>query len=299
MQTMYLDNFSLASDQAETKFFLGPGSEANPLLTNQTYSDNPYPFRIFPDKGLQYITFAPITIFCGSNGSGKSTLLNVIAEKLRVTRMAPFNNTPFFDAYIRLCRFELTFGRETLPRGSRIITSDEVFDFLLDTRAVNEGVDKRREELVRQYKVYNSGYVMRTLDDYEELKRHNEARRSTKSDYMSRRMKKNLPGRSNGESAYSFFTHEIKEDALYLLDEPENSLSAALQRELAQFLLDSSRFYGCQFVISTHSPFLLAMKGAKIYNMDAEPVEECRWTDIPSVRIYYDFFREKSGEFTE
>lgn len=298
MQMMYLDSFSLAGNQAETNYFLGPGSDRNPLLTNRTYSDNPYPFRIFPDKGLEVITFAPITIFCGSNGSGKSTLLNVIAEKLRVTRMAPFNNTPFFEDYLKLCQYSLTFDRDHLPRGSRIITSDEVFDFLLDIRAVNEGVDQRREELLRQYQVdKNSTFVMRTLDDYEELKRKNDFRRSTKSDYMSRRMKKNLPGRSNGESAYSFFTHEIKEDALYLLDEPENSLSAALQKELAQFLTDSARFYGCQFVISTHSPFLLAMKGAKIYNMDAQPVEECRWTEIPSVRVWQEFFAEHENEF--
>ena len=32
----------------------------------------------------------------GKNGAGKSTLLNIIAEKLQLTRSAPFNNTPFF-----------------------------------------------------------------------------------------------------------------------------------------------------------------------------------------------------------
>ena len=102
---------------------------------------------------------------------------------------------------------------------------------------------------------------------------------------------------SNGESAFSYFTNEIKEDALYLLDEPENSLSPRLQRELADFLMDSARFYGCQFVISTHSPFLLALKGAKIYDLDAVPVETKKWTELENVRIWHDFFSEHEKEF--
>ena len=40
---------------------------------------------------------------------------------------------------------------------------------------------------------------------------------------------------------------------LYLLDEPENSLSAELQLDLLKFIENSARFYNCQFIISTHS----------------------------------------------
>ena len=86
---------------------------------------------------------------------------------------------------------------------------------------------------------------------------------------------------------------------LYLLDEPENSLSARLQLELARFLEDSARFYRCQFVISTHSPFLLALRGAKIYDLDQDPVEPCRWTQVPSVRTFYEFFRSRREEFED
>ncbi len=34
-----------------------------------------------------------------------------------------------------------------MPHGSRIITSDDVFDFMLNLRSINDGVDTRREEL--------------------------------------------------------------------------------------------------------------------------------------------------------
>ena len=139
---------------------------------------------------------------------------------------------------------------------------------------------------------------LRNLGEFEEFKRRSEAKRRTKSVYVSRRMPRaELQGRSNGESAFSYFTQKITENALYLLDEPENSLSAALQQELAGFLEDSARFYGCQFIISTHSPFLLSMKGAKIYDLDASPVCVRPWTALENVRAYYELFSKHQKEF--
>ena len=91
---------------------------------------------------------------------------------------------------------------------------------------------------------------------------------------------------SNGENAFAYFVDKIKENALYLLDEPENSLSAARQLELVKFLEDSARFFGCQFILSTHSPFLLAMKNAKIYDLDENPVDVKPWTELGNCLLY-------------
>lgn len=93
------------------------------------------------------------------------------------------------------------------------------------------------------------------------------------------------------------FTEKVTENALFLLDEPENSLSPAKQQELVKFIEDSARFFGCQFVIATHSPFVLAIRGAKIYDLDEEPVDVKRWTELENVRAYYDFFKKHASEF--
>ena len=84
---------------------------------------------------------------------------------------------------------------------------------------------------------------------------------------------------------------------LYLLDEPENSLSPARQLELARFLHDSARFYNCQFIMATHSPFLLAMPGARIYDLDSEPIATKRWTELENVRATWEFFQSHKDEF--
>ncbi len=293
---MYLKDFVLPSRKDEDGYLLSFPYQ----LEMQCYShNNVYPFKLFPNKELQRISFEPITIFCGGNGSGKSTLLNIISEKLSVDASALFNDTPYFKSYLDMCSYTLAPNVNRVPNSSKKITSDDVFDFLLDIRAVNEGIDRRREELLSEHYITNDNPMPRftSLAEHDEFKRCLEAKRSTKSAYVSRRLPKELEGKSNGESAFVYFTQKIEENALYLLDEPENSLSAKLQLQLVSFLEDSARFYGCQFIISTHSPFLLAMKGAKIYDLDSRPVTVKKWTDIENVRIYHDFFKNNTDSF--
>lgn len=94
-----------------------------------------------------------------------------------------------------------------------------------------------------------------------------------------------------------YFTQKIEANQIYLLDEPENSLSAGYQEELAQFIFDSARFYNCQFIIATHSPFILATQSAKVYDLDSVPVQEKRWTELENVRRYYEFFKKHESAF--
>ena len=96
-----------------------------------------------------------------------------------------------------------------------------------------------------------------------------------------------------------YFTDRISEDALYLLDEPENSLSIELQQELCEYLQASARHFGCQFVIATHSPVLLSMKDALIYDLDSNPVQTRNWTQLENVRRYFDFFEKHRSLFLE
>jgi len=263
----------------------------------QCYSHNVYPFKIFPQKGLKNLSFEPITLLYGSNGSGKSTLLNVIGEKLKLSRGAPFNNTPYFTDYLKCCEFTLK-NCQKPPKASKLIASDDVFDFLLDVRSINEGIADRRERIFEEYAdKRNNRFRLRSLDDYEELKVHNEAKRTTKSQFASKRLPNEITVGSNGESAFSYFAKEIGDDALYLLDEPENSLSVKLQIKLLELIENAARFFGCQFIIATHSPVLLSIKGARIYDLDASPVTNKQWTELENVREWFGFFEMHRDKF--
>ena len=117
------------------------------------------------------------------------------------------------------------------------------------------------------------------------------------SKYAREHAPRNIREHSNGESALNYFEERIQDGGFYLLDEPENSLSPERQLELADFLRFSAEDGGCQFIIATHSPFLLSMRGAKIYDLDEDPVDVKPWTGLKNVRAYYDFFKRNEGEF--
>ncbi len=291
---IYLRRFSLPTEGNEISFLTGSFKNKRTCYTSR------YPFGIFLNREVPALELETVTILCGGNGSGKTTVLNLMGEKLGLRRGTVFNRSSFFGDYLALCQAETAPAFRDARESSRVITSDDVFDYLLDLRCMNENIDNRRRELLAEYAdARYAKFQMRSMEDVDRLRQVVDAQRRTGSRYVRDRVMNDVVEKSNGESAFAFFTKEIQEGGLYLLDEPENSLSPQLQEELRVFLEDSARFYRCQFVISTHSPFLLAMKGAKIYNLDSIPVQPCRWTELEHVRVYWKFFQDHEEEFED
>ena len=282
---VYLRNFELVSSGQETRSILGQ---------KMTCFNGIYPFKIFPSKGLSRLEFEPITIFYGGNGSGKTTLLNIIAEKTRIVRHSAFSGSAFFPDYVSMCKMDAS----RIPNNSQILTSDDVTDYLLDMRHLNDGIDNRREELMEDYTDRKYKELRFTsLEDYDKWKEGYDAKRLSKSRFVKERLMRNVDMFSNGETAMKYYTDRIRDNALYLIDEPENSLSAKFQLELMEYISIAARYDNCQFIISTHSPFMLALPQAKIYDLDEQPVTVKKWTELENVRIYYDFFMKHQQEF--
>ena len=290
---IYLNEFDLLTHSMEEDFF---------FTFVRTCFTNCYPFRFFPDR-LKGLEFDDITILCGSNGSGKSTLLNIIAEKLELKRDTPYNKTYFFDPYTKRCNCNFNLYDEDeftrLMSVSRIITSDDVFNHIIALREKNKELDKKRDIVFKgEFRKLN-GF---NADDHESVKKYIDycdMRRMSASQYVKHKIGEEQRTYSNGENAFRYFVDAIQPGGLYLLDEPENSLSPEMQLQLTHYLLSMARFYKCQFVIATHSPFILSIPHAKIYNMDEMPVKTCKWTEYENVRVYYDFFKQHESEFEE
>lgn len=254
-----------------------------------------YPLHLFDEKGFSHIDFDNITIFYGGNGSGKTTLLNIIADKLQAIRKSTLNKGNLFKLYVDNCTYEMN---PIEPLEIKIISSDDIFDYLLDIRSINANIHRRKEQLSQEYSniKFNNPHI--SIDNYEEIKNSYDAKHESVSRYVRKRLGNNtMIEQSNGESALMFWEQEIKENSIYILDEPENSLSAENQLKLKQFIEESVRFYNCQFIISTHSPFLLNLTEAKIYDLDEVPVIQKKWTELQNVQLYYQFFKEREHEF--
>lgn len=299
----YLKTFNLQSDSMELGFFQS---------FSRTCFTNCYPYRFFPNiKGLARLDFDDITIFCGSNGSGKSTLLNIIAEKLELKRETPYNKTYFFNPYINGCNYQLDIysdkEMDKFMSVSRIIASDDVFNHIISLREKNEKLDTKRDIIFNNKTEFNregkyKGARGFNADDPDSIKAvldYHDFLHMSASQYVRNKIGEEERTYSNGENGFRYFVDAIQPDGLYLFDEPENSLSPEKQLQLTAFLQSMVRFYKCQFIIATHSPFILSLPYAKIYNMDESPVKTCKWTEYENVRVYYDFFKQHRMEFED
>lgn len=283
---IYLNSFKFVDEVREYKFILDE---------KRTCYDSFYPFKILSKNQFERIDFNTITILYGGNGSGKSTALNIIVEKTNINRDSIYNKSNFYNDYVNMCEMDIEYE---IPKKSRIITSDDVFDYMLNVRNINAGIDNKREKIFEEYLDNKySKLQMKSIEDLHILRKVNEARSKTQSKYVRHNLIDNVREYSNGENAFRYFISNIEENGLYILDEPENSLSPKRQIELVKFIEDHARYLNCQFIIATHSPFMLSIRGAKIYDLDENPVDIKRWTELKNVREYYDFFKEHENEF--
>ena len=181
---IYLSGFRFPGAAQEANYM------ANSWRAKQSCYDSYYPFGLFEGRTLPELDLLEITILYGGNGSGKTTLLNVMADALRLHRRAEYNRTPFFDDYVRLCEPRTM---RPVPAGSLILTSDDVFDYMLDLRALNDGVDMRREQMFADYNSLRcEKFQMHGMQDYDRLKQVSAARRYSQSQMARRTLPANV-----------------------------------------------------------------------------------------------------------
>lgn len=283
-----------------------------------------YPFYILSRNQLFSLQFEPITILYGGNGSGKSTVINVISHVLKIQRDSLYNSTNYMDNYCDLCSFvtDISWSGEEynivgerqskydIADISRVITSDDIFKNMIDDRINKEQKLFKSKILFREMCDVKCGHnhelryrSLRSIDfetgeNVEEYKRYREMKKAKSfSSYLREKLGPIERGFSNGENSMMYLAEDIQKEGLYLLDEPENSLSPKYQKDLADIISFSAGRCNTQFIIATHSPFLLAIPHAKIYNLDENPVKLSKMWELDNMREYYNLFKSYSDKF--
>jgi predicted ATPase len=88
----------------------------------------------------------------------------------------------------------------------------------------------------------------------------------------------------------SFFVHRFRLKGVYLLDEPENALSATNLFEFLRLLEEMARRGAVQFIVATHSPVLMSLRGAEIFSFDQAPLAKIPYKETKHFRLYKEFF---------
>ena len=253
----------------------------------------------------------------GPSGSGKSTILNVISNKLNISREAPYNSSYLMEKYVKMCSFKTDFRhtdkdldlvdktnhKYDILEISKMITSDDVFKKMIDRR-LKEDQKRFKSEMLIKEKTVAKGVVPKSIDlkDERSVEQFNDfytMRKSSYTQYLKKTIGRIEPSFSNGETGLMYLIEQIADPGLYLLDEPENSMSCETQLKLVEFIELSARAFNTQFIIATHSPFLLSIPNAKIYNLDTRPVSLSKWWELENMKRYFQIFNKYQTEFQQ
>lgn len=222
----------------------------------------------------------PVTLLAGDNGSGKSTLLEALAVKLALPAVgrADAARDETLAALRPLARgIKLAFERK--PAARLFLRSEDFFNFTI-------GLQKQREEMASELSRVETEYANRSVFA------QNQARMAYAGSVgdMERRYGRDLlESASHGESFLRLFQERLVPNGLYLLDEPEAPLSPMRQLALHSMIKELADEKNCQFVIASHSPILLAIEGAAVYDLDQNPPAKTGWQELPGVKLMKGF----------
>lgn len=191
---------------------------------------------------------APVTFFVGENGTGKSTLLEAIAVASGFNAEGGTRNFRFStkDTHADLHQY-LTLSRYAYPQDGFFLRAESLYNLASNIDDMDAA----------------PSFGGRIIDSYGGVSLHKQ---------------------SHGESFLSVVLNRFGGHGLYILDEPEAALSPMRLQELLaaihQLVLRRS-----QFIISTHSPILMAYPHAQIYQLSEQGIDRVNYRETEHYRF--------------
>ncbi len=94
---------------------------------------------------------------------------------------------------------------------------------------------------------------------------------------------------SHGEGFLQFFEERFDRQGVFILDEPESALSPSRQFEFLKQLRAMQRANNCQVIMATHSPILMALPDADLWQIGPFGIEPTRLEGTAHYQIYREF----------
>ncbi len=236
-----------------------------------------FPFNLSIVKNLKSLSFdSPVTFFVGENGSGKSTFLEAIGAGISLPTIGSHDITydPTLKPAMALAdNFRFTWNSKT-QRGF-FLRAEDFFGF---TKRLNE-LHKSFDEDIARYEASLKG---------EALLRARGAILGQKNALVNK-YGLDLDANSHGESFLKIFQSRLTGKGLYLMDEPEAPLSPQRQLALISLIRNMVKNENAQFIIATHSPLLMALPEASIYEFRDGIIETVTYEETEHFTITKQF----------
>ncbi len=199
---------------------------------------------------------APVTFLVGENGMGKSTLIEAIA-------------------------IALGFNPEGGSRNFNFSTENSHSDLYEYLGLVRGVLHPKDGYFLRAESFYN---VATNIDQLDLIP-------AFQPPVVEAYGGVSLHQQSHGESFMALAENRFRGNGIYILDEPEAALSPMklmrLMERIHQLVEKNS-----QFIISTHSPILMAYPGARIYEITPQQIRETTYQETDHFRITKQFLED-------
>lgn len=215
---------------------------------------NKLPIVRFLKKKKKITLNSPVTIFVGENGTGKSTLLEAVAVAAGFNPEGGTRNFTFStnDTHSELCKC-IGLSRHNHPRDGFFLRAESFYNVATNIDDMDELPSLSRK----------------VIESYGGVSLHNQ---------------------SHGESFLSVVLNRFGGNGLYILDEPEAALSPMRLMSLLAAMNELVK-KNSQFIISTHSPILMAYPGAEIYELNENGIESMNYRETEHYRFTLHFLQ--------
>ena len=239
----------------------------------------PFPYNVPAIRHAKNIHFSSqVTFLIGDNGCGKSTLLEVIAFKLRLASMdgADYKGKAYDTSreLSHLLELKLSMDR---PTG---------FFF----RAEDFG--NFSNSALRQDLILNRFYLSLEGEVPDHIISQMKDNANSKLKHIRNDYGQELTTFSHGEAYLHILRQKVNGPGIYLLDEPEAALSPSRQLALIYHILEISKTYEAQFIVSTHSTMLMAIPNATIYEINEESMLLTTFEETEHYQITKNFLND-------
>lgn len=237
-----------------------------------------FPFDLPVIESFESLSFdSNVTFFIGENGSGKSTLLEAIAVGMKCPALGQSDaaSDPLLEPARSLAQ-QLRFSRHKAPKHRLFFRAEDAIGF---TRRLAASVSDLTE-FEQHFDETLSGYGRQLAMGAVRGQRN----------ALESRYGENPDARSHGEWFLHMLRERLHPNGLYLLDEPETPLSPIHQLSLLAIIKDLAE-QGCQFIIATHSPILMALPGATLLNFELD-IRPVAWEDAEHVALTRAFLND-------
>ena len=228
----------------------------------ETERTKSFPYNTYAIRYAKHIDFGQaVTFIVGDNGVGKSTLIESIAYKLGLPRI---------DTYLDYME-ESFEPLESIAECLKLeMNTEKVKGFFFRAEDFGDYVAK-----VDDYAKSWTYEYFKQLPHFRMLEVVNNNTREYKNMMSNYRQK--LSSFSHGEAFLHIITERTKKQGLYIFDEPESALYTRFR--LYILIREHLKREDSQFIIATHSPILMALPRALIYEiteagMNATPLEQ-------------------------